>query len=135
MRAQTSMLHIRVDDEIKDQATQALNAMGLSMSDAVRLFLRRVVVDQAFPLELKVPNAETKAAIEESRMMMVKPRAADYTKSFLQDWQRLSHSGRYDMVRLKEAMILMIANDAPLGAMPSPNCDARHTQNPLRSLN
>ncbi len=48
MSAQTSMLHIRVDDDIKDQATQALSAMGLSMSDAVRLFLRRVVVDQAF---------------------------------------------------------------------------------------
>jgi len=44
------------------------------------------------------------------------PRAADYTKTFLKDWQRLSHSGRYDMVRLKEAMILLIANDAPLGA-------------------
>ncbi|MBP8018426.1 MAG: type II toxin-antitoxin system YafQ family toxin [Hylemonella sp.] len=44
------------------------------------------------------------------------PRAADYTKSFLKDWQRLSHSGRYDMVRLKEAVILLIANDAPLGA-------------------
>ena len=44
------------------------------------------------------------------------PRAADYTKNFLKDWQRLSHSGRYDMARLKEAMILLIANDAPLGA-------------------
>lgn len=72
MSAQTSMLHIRVDDDIKDQATQVLNAMGLSMSDAVRLFLRRVVVDQAFPLELKVPNAESQAAIAESRMMMSK---------------------------------------------------------------
>jgi mRNA interferase YafQ len=44
------------------------------------------------------------------------PRVADYTKTFLKDWQRLSHSGRYDMVRLKEAMILLIANDQPLGA-------------------
>ncbi len=43
------------------------------------------------------------------------PRAADFTKSFLKDWQRLTHSGRYDMVRLKEAMVLLIANDAPLG--------------------
>ena len=43
------------------------------------------------------------------------PRATDYTKAFLKDWQRLSHSGRYDMVRLKEAMLLLIANDAPLG--------------------
>jgi mRNA interferase YafQ len=46
----------------------------------------------------------------------VLPRAADYTKVFLKDWQRLSHSGRYDMGRLKEAMMLLIANDAPLGA-------------------
>jgi DNA-damage-inducible protein J len=69
------MLHIRVDDDIKEQATQALTAMGLSVSDAVRLFLRRVVIDQAFPLELKVPNAETLTAMDESRAMMAKRRA------------------------------------------------------------
>lgn len=72
MPAQTSMLHIRVEDGIKAEATQALNAMGLSMADAVRLFLHRVVADQAFPLELKVPNARTRAAIEESRAMMAR---------------------------------------------------------------
>jgi mRNA interferase YafQ len=44
------------------------------------------------------------------------PRAADYTKTFLKDWQRLSHSGRYYMVHLREAMLILIANDAPLGA-------------------
>jgi DNA-damage-inducible protein J len=71
---QTSMLHIRVDDDIKEQATLALTAMGMSVSDAVRLFLRRVVIDQAFPLELKVPNAETLAAMEESRAMMAERR-------------------------------------------------------------
>ncbi len=43
------------------------------------------------------------------------PRAANYAKAFLKDWERLSHSGRYDMNRLKEAMLLLIANDAPLG--------------------
>ena len=43
------------------------------------------------------------------------PRAADYARQFLKDWQRLSHAGRFDMVRLKEAMLLLIANDAPLG--------------------
>jgi mRNA interferase YafQ len=43
------------------------------------------------------------------------PRAADYAKSFLKDWERLSRSGRYDMSRLKEAMLLLVANDAPLG--------------------
>jgi mRNA interferase YafQ len=43
------------------------------------------------------------------------PRAADYAKSFLKDWDRLSRAGRYDMNRLKEAMLLLIANDGPLG--------------------
>jgi DNA-damage-inducible protein J len=75
MTAQTSMLHIRVEDDIKEQATQALTAMGLSVSDAVRLFLRRVVIDQAFPLELKVPNAQTQAAMAESRAIMATRRA------------------------------------------------------------
>jgi DNA-damage-inducible protein J len=69
------MVHIRVDDETKELANEALTSMGLSMSDAVRLFLRRVVVDQAFPLELKVPNAQTREAITESRKMMASRRA------------------------------------------------------------
>ena len=66
MATHTSMLHIRVDDEIKAQATDTLAAMGMSVSDAVRLFLRRIVVDQAFPLELKAPNSATLRAIEEA---------------------------------------------------------------------
>ena len=68
--SQSTMLHIRVEDEIKVQATEALAAMGLSMSDAVRILLKRVVNDQAFPLELKVPNAATRAAMKESRVKM-----------------------------------------------------------------
>lgn len=66
MNARTSMLHVRIDDDTKEQATEALEAMGLSVSDAVRLFLKRVVADQAFPLELKVPNAATRAAMAEA---------------------------------------------------------------------
>jgi len=42
------------------------------------------------------------------------PRNSDKTKQFAKDWERLSHSGRYDLVRLKETMMLLIANDAPL---------------------
>lgn len=67
--AHSTMLHVRVDSEIKTQASEALAAMGLSVSDAVRILLKRVVNDQAFPLELKVPNAETRAAMEEARAM------------------------------------------------------------------
>jgi DNA-damage-inducible protein J len=75
--AHSTMLHVRVDDEIKTQASEALAAMGLSVSDAVRILLKRVVNDQAFPLELKVPNAQTRAAMEEARAM-AKARAARF---------------------------------------------------------
>jgi mRNA interferase YafQ len=43
------------------------------------------------------------------------PRTSDYTKVFQKDYERLSRSGRYDLNRLKQAMLLLIANDAPLG--------------------
>ncbi|WP_348978003.1 type II toxin-antitoxin system RelB/DinJ family antitoxin [Sphingomonas sp. VNH70] len=66
----TSMLHVRMDEQLKAQATAALDAIGLSTADAVRLLFHRIVADQAFPLELKVPNEETRAAMEESRRMM-----------------------------------------------------------------
>jgi DNA-damage-inducible protein J len=85
MTTHTSMLHVRVDDETKAQATEALAAVGMSVSDAVRLFLRRVVTDQAFPLELKVPNAETRAAMAESRSMMAARRTRFATADALFD--------------------------------------------------
>lgn len=66
MNTHSSMLHVRIDDETKEKATIALSAMGLSMSDAVRLFLKRVVADQAIPFEVRIPNAETQAAMAEA---------------------------------------------------------------------
>lgn len=44
------------------------------------------------------------------------PLACDYTRMFLKDWERLTRSGRFDMVRLREAMFLIIANERPLAA-------------------
>lgn len=78
--AETVMLHVRVEDELKQQASAALAAMGLSVSDAVRILLKRVVNDQAFPLELKVPNPETQAAMLEAREIL-RNRAARFTSA------------------------------------------------------
>ncbi len=44
------------------------------------------------------------------------PRACDFTKQFHKDWKRLDRSGRFDMGCLKQVMMLIVANDAPLGA-------------------
>jgi DNA-damage-inducible protein J len=60
-----TFVRARIDSDTKDRATTALQAMGLTVSDVLRIVLRRVAADQAFPLELKVPNAETRAAINE----------------------------------------------------------------------
>jgi DNA-damage-inducible protein J len=78
MTTQSSMLHIRLDTQLKEEATKALAAMGLSTADAVRLLFHRVVAEQALPLELKVPNLETRAAIEEASQILAH-RAARFT--------------------------------------------------------
>jgi len=43
------------------------------------------------------------------------PRACNNTKAFSKDWEGLDRSGRYDMRLLKEVILLLVANDAPLG--------------------
>lgn len=67
--AVTTMVHVRVDVNIKNQATETLAAMGLTVSDAVRVFLTRVVADQQLPFALQAPNASTRAAMREARAM------------------------------------------------------------------
>jgi DNA-damage-inducible protein J len=59
------MVHVRVEEEIKVRATETLAAMGLSVSDAVRVFLKRVADEKAIPFDVRVPNEETVAAIRE----------------------------------------------------------------------
>ncbi len=75
MATNSSMLHVRMDDEVKERAQKALDAMGLSVSDAVRLLMHRIAADQAFPLELKVPNAGTRAAMAEAEAIVKKRKA------------------------------------------------------------
>jgi len=62
----TTMVHVRVDQQIKEQATETLASMGLSVSDAIRVFLMRIVADKQMPFILKVPNVETRAAMDEA---------------------------------------------------------------------
>ena len=73
--ATSSMLHVRLDERIKENGNAVLAAMGLSAADAVRLLYHRLIADQAFPLELKVPNAETRAAMAEAEAMIAEGKA------------------------------------------------------------
>jgi DNA-damage-inducible protein J len=60
------MVHVRMDENIKTQASETLPEMGLTVSGAVRVFLTRVAVEKRMPFELKVPNAETRSAMREA---------------------------------------------------------------------
>jgi DNA-damage-inducible protein J len=64
--ATTAMVHVRVDEQLKAKANETLALMGLSVSDAVRVFLMRVVADRQMPFAIKSPNAETLAAMAEA---------------------------------------------------------------------
>ncbi|MGD9638277.1 MAG: type II toxin-antitoxin system RelB/DinJ family antitoxin [Alphaproteobacteria bacterium] len=62
----TAMVHVRVDEKVKERANRSLSAMGLSISDAVRMLLVRVATENALPFEVKVPNAETVKTLQET---------------------------------------------------------------------
>ena len=58
------VVRARIDKQVKAEASDVLEAMGLSMSDAIRLLLVRIAKDKALPFEVKVPNATTVATFE-----------------------------------------------------------------------
>jgi len=65
--AANRIVQARVDGAIKEEASIVLAAMGLTVSDAVRLLLTKVAREHALPFDLLVPNAETIAAMKEAR--------------------------------------------------------------------
>lgn len=73
--AATGFVRARIDENLKDEAAAVLAEFGLTVSDIVRMTLTRVVKDGAVPLDLKVPNAETRRAMEKSRRLMKKHNA------------------------------------------------------------
>ena len=62
-----AMVHVRVDERVKELATKALADLGLSVSDAVRVLLTLVAREKTLPFELRAPNSKTVAAMEEAR--------------------------------------------------------------------
>jgi DNA-damage-inducible protein J len=55
----------RIDAATKERAAEALEAMGLSISDAIRLLMLRVADERRLPFEVKAPNATTRKAMAE----------------------------------------------------------------------
>jgi DNA-damage-inducible protein J len=68
--AATAFVRARIDEGLKNEAADVLADMGLTVSDVVRMVLTRIAKDKALPFELKTPNAETRAAMEEARAIL-----------------------------------------------------------------
>ena len=65
--AANQLVQTRIDGAIKEEAAAVLAAMGLTVSDAVRLLLTKVAQDKALPFEPLIPNAATIKAMKEAR--------------------------------------------------------------------
>lgn len=61
------VVRARIEPGLKKEATAVLSSMGLSVSDAIRLMLTRVASEKALPFELRIPNADTRDAVQEIR--------------------------------------------------------------------
>ena len=65
MSTADTYVRARIDAKTKARATNALEAMGLSISDAIRLLMLRIADEHRLPFEVKVPNTATRKAIAE----------------------------------------------------------------------
>ncbi|MGV8893306.1 MAG: type II toxin-antitoxin system RelB/DinJ family antitoxin [Burkholderiaceae bacterium] len=65
--AANALVQARIDGAIKDEAAAVLAAMGLTVSDAVRLLLTKIAREHALPFDPLIPNAETIEAMKEAR--------------------------------------------------------------------
>jgi DNA-damage-inducible protein J len=65
MAISETYVRARIDVDTKERAADALEAMGLSISDAIRLLMLRVADERRLPFEVKAPNAKTRKAIAE----------------------------------------------------------------------
>ena len=60
-----NQISVRIDQATKDAAESVFNTLGLSATDAVRMFYRQVALQSGLPFAVKVPNVETCEAIKE----------------------------------------------------------------------
>jgi DNA-damage-inducible protein J len=65
MNTADTYVRARIDAKTKARATDALEAMGLSISDAIRLLMLRIADERRLPFEVKVPNATIRKSLAE----------------------------------------------------------------------
>lgn len=59
------VIRSRIDPNIKEKSTQLFEHMGLTLSEAIRLFIYQSVAEERIPFSINIPNAATRAAMDE----------------------------------------------------------------------
>lgn len=76
--AKTANINLRIKPETKARAESLFNSFGISVTDAINIFLNTSIMEGGFPFQIKQPryNHETEAAIEEARRIIAKEEKA-----------------------------------------------------------
>ena len=64
--ANDALLHVRIDPKIKAEAEKIIKRLGISHSDAVRMYYSQIVEEKGIPFRSHIPNAESRKAIAEA---------------------------------------------------------------------
>lgn len=67
MAHKTATIAVRIEPEVKREVEKIFNEVGLSTAEAVNVFFRQVRLTKGIPFEVRIPNKETRKAIEDSR--------------------------------------------------------------------
>ena len=65
-----AVINIRVNDEVKKEAETIFKSLGLNMSVAMNLFLKKCINENGIPFDLNLPNNETIEALEETNKIL-----------------------------------------------------------------
>lgn len=82
--ATTTFVRARVDEAVKNEAAEVLAAMGLTVSDVVRIALTKIAKEKALPFDMRVPNAPTAETLAKSERGEDVHRAKDADDLFQQ---------------------------------------------------
>ena len=74
----TRMIHARIDPKLKESAERVFSTLGISTTEAIRLFMKQVELHKGLPFPLAIPNAQTIAAMRETN----NPAALNRYRSF-----------------------------------------------------
>ena len=88
--AKTANINVRIEPEIKQRAENLFNSFGISVTDAINIFLHTSIMEGGFPFSIKKPryNAETESAMQEVRDLIsgnIQAKTYNSTKELFQE--------------------------------------------------